>query len=107
MTNPRRQVSQRIAEEIDLEVKALIDGAYQTAQTILLENRELLTALAQILVEQEVLEGSQLRCLRLASQSHLGQAQINVDVDKWLQTGLVPNNLLAPALSHNGKTLNR
>lgn len=101
MTNPRRQVSQKIAEEIDLEVKTVIDGAHQTAKTILLENRGLLTALAQILLKQEVLEGEQLR-------SHLSQAQRNVEVDKWLQTGkLAQNNLLAPALSHNGKASKR
>ena len=100
-TNPRRQVSQRIAEEIDLEVKAVIDGAHQTAKTILLENRGLLTALAQILLKQEVLEGEQLR-------SHLSQAQRTVEVDRWLQTGkLAENNLLAPALSNNGKTFKR
>ena len=101
MTNPRRQVSQKIAEEIDLEVKAVIDGAHQTAKTILWENRELLTALAQILLKQEVLEREQLR-------SHLGQAQRNERVDRWLQTGeLAQNNLLAPALSNNGKALKR
>ena len=101
MTNPRRQISQKIAEEIDLEVKVVIDGAHQVAKTILLENRELLTALAQILLKQEVLEGEQLR-------SHLSQARRNVETDKWLQTGkLFQNNLLAPALSNNGKTLKR
>ncbi|MBW4534339.1 MAG: ATP-dependent zinc metalloprotease FtsH [Pleurocapsa minor HA4230-MV1] len=93
MTNPRRQVSQKVAEEIDLEVKAVIDGAHQTAKTTLLENRGLLTALAQILLKQEILAGEQLR-------SHLGQAQRNERVDRWLQTGkLTQNNLLAPALS--------
>lgn len=93
MTNPRRQVSQKVAEEIDLEVKAVIDGAYQTAKTTLLDNGGLLTALAQILLKQEVLEGEQLR-------SHLGQAQRNERVDRWLQTGkLTQNNLFAPALS--------
>ena len=101
MTNPRRQVSQKIAEEIDLEVKAVIDGAHQVAKTILLKNRGLLIALAQILLKQEVLEGEQL-------QSHLSQARRNVEIDKWLQTGeLAQNNLLAPALSNNKKTLKR
>ena len=101
MTNPRRQVSQKIAEEIDLEVKAVIDGAHQVAKTILLKNRGLLIALAQILLKQEVLEGEQLR-------SHLSQARRNVEIDKWLQTGeLAQNNLLAPALSNNKKTLKR
>lgn len=88
MTNPRRQVSQKVAEEIDLEVKAVIDGAYQTAKTTLLDNGGLLKALAQILLKQEILAAEQL-------QSHLDRAQRNERVDRWLQTGkLTQNNLL-------------
>ena len=80
ITNPRRQVSPHIAEAIDREVKGVIDGAHQIALEILQENRELLNALAQILLQQEILEGEQLR-----SQLHL--AQKTVAVDQWLQTG--------------------
>ena len=98
ITNPRRQVSPQIAEEIDREVKAVIDNAHQIAQEVLLENQQLLVTLAQILLEQEILEGEQLR-------SHLNQAQKTVALEKWLQTGkLAQNNMLAPKLAHNGKS---
>ncbi len=80
ITNPRRQVSPKIAEEIDREVKAIIDGAHQIVHKILQENRELLTTLAQILLEQEILEGEQL-------YSQLDRAQKTLEVDRWLQTG--------------------
>ncbi|MGV2828950.1 ATP-dependent zinc metalloprotease FtsH [Myxosarcina sp. GI1(2024)] len=80
ITNPRRQVSPQIAEAIDREVKLVIDGAHQIAANILDENRQLLTTLAQILLEREILEGEPLR-------SHLSQAQKTAEVDKWLQTG--------------------
>ena len=99
ITNPRRQVSPNIAEEIDREVKAVIDGAHQIALEVLKENQELLVAIAQILLENEILEGEQLR-------SQLNLAQKTVGIDEWLQTGKFnQNNLLAPTLAHNGKTL--
>ena len=99
ITNPRRQVSPQIAEEIDREVKAVVDGAHQIALEILQENRELLVTLAQILLEHEILEGEQLR-------SRLGQAQKTVKIDEWLQTGkLTKNTLFPPTLANKGKTL--
>ena len=97
ITNPRRQVSPHLATEIDREVKAVIENAHQIAQEILQANQQLLAALAQILLEQEILEGEQLR-------SHLAQAQKTIAIEKWLQTGKpTRNNLLAPKLAHNGK----
>ena len=99
ITNPRRQVSPNIAEEIDREVKLVIDGAHQIALEILQENRELLLALAQILLDNEILEGDTLR-------SQLKLAQKTVAIDEWLQTGtLSKNNLLPPTLANNGKKL--
>ncbi len=98
ITNPRRQVSPQIAETIDLEVKTVIDGAHQIARTILSENQELLAKLAQILLEQEILEGEQLR-----SQLHL--AQTTVEVAQWLQTGkFSADELLAKTMLNNGQT---
>ncbi|MGK7948335.1 MAG: ATP-dependent zinc metalloprotease FtsH [Xenococcaceae cyanobacterium] len=95
ITNPRRQVSPSIAEEIDREVKLVIDGAHQIAKTILESNRELLTTLAQILLKQEILEGQQLR-------SQLQKAQKTVAVDRWLQTGkLTQDSLLELTASNN------
>ena len=99
ITNPRRQVSPHIAEEIDREVKGVIDDAHQIALEILGHNRQLLTEIAQTLLDQETIEGAKLR-------SHLSLAKKTVEVDQWLQTGkLSPDHLLAPTLSNNGKTL--
>ena len=98
MTNPRRQVSPNIAEEIDREVKAVIDGAHQIAWEILHQNQELLTTLAQTLLSAEILEGEQLR-------SQLSLAQKTVAVDQWLQTGkLARDKFLATITNDNGKT---
>ena len=85
MTNPRRQVSPKIAEQIDCEVKAVIDNAHQIALEILQKNRQLLETLAQLLLEQEILEESQLR-------SHLNLAQTTIEVERWLQTGTCSTN---------------
>ena len=94
ITNPRRQVSPKIAEEIDLEVKAIIDGAHQIVRKILQENRELLTTLAQILLEQEILEGEQL-------SSHLNLAQKTLEIDQWLQTGKLASEKLLSSNTAN------
>jgi cell division protease FtsH len=88
MTNPRRQVSPPIAEAIDREVKAVIDNAHQVALDVLSHNRELLKKLAQTLLEREILEGEQLR-------SQLSLAHKSPDIERWLQTGISHNNLLA------------
>ncbi len=97
--NPRRQVSPHIAEEIDREVKAVIDGAHQVALEILRENQQLLITLAQTLLDREVLEGEQLR-------SQLGQAKKTAEVDRWLESGeLTKNSLSASDLIGNGKYL--
>jgi cell division protease FtsH len=97
MTNPRRQVSPRIAEEIDREVKAVIDNAHQIALDVLSHNRELLKKLAQTLLEREILEGEQLR-------SQLGLAHRTADMEQWLQTGISHNKLLASSHGSNGKS---
>ena len=97
ITNPRRQVSPKIAEEIDCEVKSVIDSAHQIALKILQENQELLAALAKVLLEKEILEGEQLR-------SQLNLAQKTVEIDQWLQTGkLSKDNLLSASIVNNGK----
>ena len=47
--------SEKTAEQIDIEVKALIDRAYENAKRILLENLEGHTKLADLLLEREVI----------------------------------------------------
>jgi AFG3 family protein len=47
--------SEKTAEIIDTEVKAILDSAYQRAKTILIENKDKLTMLANLLLEKEVI----------------------------------------------------
>jgi len=63
MANPRRAVSDQTAEAIDREVKDIVESAHQQARTILAKNRELLEAMAQTLLEKEVIDGDALNQL--------------------------------------------
>lgn len=47
--------SEKTAETIDKEVKELIDSAYNRSKNILIENKEGLTKLAELLLEREVI----------------------------------------------------
>ncbi len=96
--NPRRQVSPQIAEEIDREVKSVIDGAHYIALTILKENQPLLEAIAKVLLEQEILERGEL-------QSQLHRAKKTDDMDKWLQTGQFSQNRFFSPNEDNGGAL--
>ncbi|HIK30206.1 MAG TPA: ATP-dependent zinc metalloprotease FtsH [Oscillatoriales cyanobacterium M59_W2019_021] len=82
-TNPRRPVSPKVAEEIDRQVKTIIDGAHHIALSILQHNRQLLEATAQTLLQKEILEGEELR-------SQLDQAQAPAELAQWLRTGKLP-----------------
>ena len=61
MPNARRPVSDETARAIDAEVKELVEEGHQRALSILQENRSLLEALAQQLLQTEVMEGEALR----------------------------------------------
>jgi cell division protease FtsH len=56
-----RDYSEATAEQIDQEVRKLIDEAYQTAKTTLIAHRQSLEAIAKALLEYETLDGSQIR----------------------------------------------
>ena len=58
-----REHSERVSADIDAEVKKIIDGAYQTAETILTEKRAVLNAIAQKLIEVETLERDEYEAL--------------------------------------------
>jgi cell division protease FtsH len=53
----QRDYSEKVAEEIDDEVRRIIDRAHELARTILRENRSKLDQLAKKLMEVETLEG--------------------------------------------------
>src|SRR5438046_10695187 len=55
-----RDYSEATAEEIDREVRTLLDEAYQRAKQILTANREKLDLIAKALLEFETLDGSQI-----------------------------------------------
>jgi cell division protease FtsH len=57
----QRNYSEKVAEEIDDEVRRVIDHAYQTARTLLVENKERLERLVKVLLEVENIEGDDLR----------------------------------------------
>ncbi len=94
-SNPRRSVSPKISEQIDQEVKEIIDGAHHTALKILDQNRELLEETAQILLEKEVLEAEELRSL-------LNRVQPPEEMDEWLRTGTFPHAHLLIQTTLNG-----
>ncbi|MBF2021745.1 MAG: ATP-dependent zinc metalloprotease FtsH [Hydrococcus sp. C42_A2020_068] len=78
--NPRRSVSPKVAEEIDREVKEIVDSAHHIALTILAKNRNLLEEMATALLDSETLEGENLK-------EWLSRAQSCTEVTQWLQTG--------------------
>ena len=61
--NPRRMVSEQTAQDIDTEVKEIVETAHRQAQDIIQQNRELLETIATQLLETEVIEGDKLHSL--------------------------------------------
>jgi cell division protease FtsH len=62
----QRDYSEKIAEEIDDEVRRLIDHAHELARKIIRDNRDKLDHLAKTLMEVETLEGDTLLALMAA-----------------------------------------
>jgi len=81
-SNPRRAISPQIAEEIDREVKRIVDNAHHIALSILQYNRDLLEKTAEELLDKEILEGANL-------QEFLAQAQPPMEMAEWLRTGKI------------------
>ena len=61
--NPRRAVSDATAQAIDKEVRDLVDGAHETALKILKNNLPLLESISQKILQEEVIEGEDLKTL--------------------------------------------
>jgi cell division protease FtsH len=59
----QRNYSEKIAEEIDNEVKSLIQRAYDTAKKILSENKERLKLIAERLIAKETIEEDEFEAL--------------------------------------------
>ncbi len=59
----QRDYSETVAQEIDAEVRRIVDEAYQRAQTILTEKRDRLEAVAQRLLEVETIGQAEFEAL--------------------------------------------
>ncbi len=59
----QRNYSEKVAEEIDEEVRRLVDEAYQSASKVLVERRAKLNQIAKHLIEVETIEGEALATL--------------------------------------------
>ena len=66
--NPRRAVSDATAQAIDKEVRDLVDNAHETALNILRNNLPLLESISQKILQEEVIEGEDLKNLLAESQ---------------------------------------
>ena len=58
-----KSYSEQVAGQIDAEVKAVIDAAYDCCTAILTENREKLDAVAEFLLKHESMTGDQFRAV--------------------------------------------
>jgi cell division protease FtsH len=63
MPSERGPYSEDTAQLIDAEVKQIVSHAHQEARRILREQRELLERVTRRLLEQEVMEGEELRAM--------------------------------------------
>jgi cell division protease FtsH len=59
----QRNYSEKVAEEIDEEVRQIIDKAYHTARKLLTDNRDRLNSIVTVLLEEETIEGDPLTAL--------------------------------------------
>lgn len=80
--------SDKVAHEIDTEMRGIIDTCYQTAKKILKDNYDQLDLLAKALIEHETLEAKEIEML--IEKGHLedesGEAiYIDMDIDKTIQ----------------------
>jgi len=65
---PRRSVSDATAQAIDKEVRDLVDDAHETALNILRNNLPLLESISQKILQEEVIEGEDLKTLLAESK---------------------------------------
>ena len=78
----RRPMGGEVAAEIDRLVKQSIHQAHEVAKAVLLLNRDLLDSMAHTLLQEDVLEGDQLKDM-------LAQAKSPVNTQIWLAKGHV------------------
>jgi cell division protease FtsH len=58
-----RTASEELSATVDREVKKIIDAAYEKAKQILIENKDKLEKITQVLLEKEKIEGDEFNAL--------------------------------------------
>jgi cell division protease FtsH len=99
-----RDYSEETAIRIDSEVKRFIDSAYKSAHDILDQNRNVLTRIANALLEREVLDASEIKMIidgkelpvRPSSHDEGGVQQV-LKPAPGAQPGMVPGERPSPA----------
>jgi cell division protease FtsH len=81
-----RHYSEQTAREIDVEVHKILDEATAAVRDVLLARRAALEAIAQRLMEKEVIDGGDLRAM-LAQHSWGAQPESNGAVEKAMEGG--------------------
>jgi cell division protease FtsH len=100
-----RDYSEETAIRIDGEVKRFIDNAYNAAREILANNRDVLTRIANALLEREVLDAQEIKILidgkelpaRPTSHDDGGVQQVLKPAPGAQQPGIVPGERPSPA----------
>jgi len=103
--NQHRDYSEETAIRIDSEVKRFIDNAYKSAHDILDQNRDVLTRIANALLEREVLDAAEIKLImdgkelpaRPAPHDDSGVQQVLKPAPGNAQPGIVPGERPSPA----------
>ena len=78
-----RNFSNEVAHEIDLEMRKIIDACYKNAKTILSENSDLVTLIAENLLEYETLTKEQIEYLvKYGRMPEEEEINVEEDIDK-------------------------
>jgi cell division protease FtsH len=70
-----RDYSEQTAQQIDDEVRSLINESYSEAKTILTDNRDVLEAMATTLLEKETLDANEIQEIIRVTRENRGAAQ--------------------------------
>ncbi len=91
-----RNYSEKVAEEIDEEVRQILDKAYHTARTLLSENREKLDSIVGVLLEKETIEGDALTALLTGTESGAAEPESKPEEPSSPQEGSEPKKPVSP-----------
>jgi cell division protease FtsH len=91
-----RNYSEKVAEEIDEEVRQIIDRSYQTAKKLLSENREKIDSIVAVLLEAETIEGDALTALLRGDSGEPTTPESKPEEPSAAQEGSEPKKPVSP-----------